>query len=294
MTELSEYQFELGGVVFGRGCPVTIDGDGFDPGTDEPTAQDVFDGFTESVAFGEDKRTPALWVWAMHTDEARTSEDAIADERELALAWRNAVNVREAGTAAALRYNIGHRTRVVFGRPRRFAGGKPSSLIYGLVGIVADFQRADNLFYADQEESITVAAPPQENYGLMTPLISPITTLAGSPVFGVTPQVGGDVPAPFLATIEGPIVNPKLSTDSWELELLTSIPDGMSVTISTYPWGMRAVRSDGANLSGYFTAQSRLSKARLAVGGESIRLDGIDSSGTASATIRWRAAYTTI
>lgn len=298
MTVLEDYQFELGGVVFGYGLPVHVDGEGFDPGTDEPETQDVFNGFTESFAFGVDSRQPAVWTWAAHTDFARNAVDAVAASTELNKAWLTAVDPRLPGDVAALRYAFAGRTRVVYGRPRRFYSTKTNTMLYGVIDITAEFARADNLFYDDELQQITMGLQPQQSLGFTTPIVFPLTTLTGAPPLGTTPVIGGDVPAPFIATINGPtsgsVARPKLSTDSWELELDVTIDAGESITINTYPWGMRAVRSDGANISGRFTGKSRLSRARLAVAGETIRFDAIDSSGTATATIAWRRAYSTI
>ncbi|MBC7760720.1 MAG: hypothetical protein H7201_02765 [Candidatus Saccharibacteria bacterium] len=297
MAILQDYQSELGGVAFGYGLPVAVDGEGFDPGTDDPETQDSFTGFTESYDFGVDSLQPASWAWGMHTDLAQFSDDAIRDSAALEIAWKTACDRRDPGAVAALRYAIGGRTRVVYGRPRRYSSTKTNSMIYGVINITSEFQRADTLFYGDDLSSITLNMQPQQSLGLMSPIVSPITTLVGAPPLSTTSVIGGDVPAPFTATINGPssgsITNPKISNGQWELQLLTSIASGQSVTISTYPWAMNAIRSDGAYLSS-FTAKSRLSKARLAVAGETLRLDGIDSSGTATATVQWRRAYSTI
>ena len=298
MAILQDYQFELGGVAFGYGLPVAVDGEGFDPGTDDPETQDSFTGFSESLDFGVDSLQPASWAWAAHTDKAINDLEAVEASRQLEIAWRTACDRRDPGAVAALRYAMAGRTRVVFGRPRRYSSTKTNSMIYGLIDITSEFQRADTLFYGDDVKAITLRMQPQESRGFVSPIVSPITTLIGATSLSSTSMIGGDEPAPFIATINGPssgsITNPRISNGQWELQLLVSIAAGESVEISTYPWAMRATRNDGASVSGRFTAKSRLSKARLAVAGETLRLDGIDSSGTATATVQWRTAYSTI
>lgn len=298
MTALQDYQFELAGVVFGYGCPVAVDGEGFDPGTDEPEVQDAFNGFTESNAFGVDSRNPATWLWAAHTDKALNAVDAVAADQALNLAWLKAVDFRVAGDVAALRYRMAGRTRVVYGRPRRYHSDRTNAMLYGVVNITSEFARSDTLFYGDEIDEISLAMQPPITTGFETPFTFPLATGAGAPSLSVTPPNDGDVPAPFVATIVGPqsgsITNPRLSTANWELELRTEIQAGQQVVIDTHAWAMSATRSDGADLSGRFSAKSRLSKARLAVAGETVRFDGIDSSGTATAKIAWRPAYSTI
>lgn len=294
MTVLSNYQFEIGGVVFGIGAPVAVDTDGFSTGSDDVSSQDQSRGVTDSLAFGEDFRTPSSWSWELHTDQSTEPEDAIADFAVLGRVWRGNLYRRTPSVVTPLRYAIGNRTRVVYGRARNWAEEKTNRILSGYMAVTCDFQRADIYFYDDQIQSTSVTILPAVRLGLVTPLVSPITTLSGGSREGTIPAVGGDVSAPFEATIYGPILNPKISTVNWELQLLTSIPAGMSVTISTYPWALRVVRSDGANLSGLLSAKSRLSRARLDPAGETLYFDGTDGTGTASCQINWRPTYTTM
>lgn len=294
---LSDYQFELGGVRFGKGCPVELDDEGWDVGADDPQSQDVFNSVTDSFAFGDDALQPSIWTWALHTDDARSIDEALADDRELDLAWKTSYDRRRPGSLAELRYAFAGRTRLVYGRPRRYASGKTNRIMRGYLQITAEFARADTLFYGDEVVTATIGLQPPAAYGLVSPITSPITTLTNTPTLSTTPAVGGDVPTPFIATIHGPttgsLTNPKISTDTWQLELLTTIEAGSSITIDTHPWVSKATRSDGAVVSS-FSARSRFSKARLAPEGETLRFDGIDSSGTATCQIAARPAYMTI
>lgn len=293
MTVLQPYQFEINGYAFGRDLDVSTNDDGFDSGTDTAESQDVFNRYFDSIAFGEDAVSPAPWMWELHTDTARSAADSLNHLRDFGVAWKSAVERRVPGAVAALRYNIGGRTRVIFGRPRPLGLTTDNSIIAGHVGITAEFARSDILFYDDevQETTITLVAP--VGGGLITPLVTPLTTVSSAPNSATIPLIGGDEPAPFEATFRGPITNPVLRGGDWEVRLAYSISDNESVTVSSYPWGARAVRDDGANLSGRL-GSTRLYEARLDPAGETLQLDGIDSTGTASCTIAWRRAYQTI
>jgi hypothetical protein len=293
MTDLADYTFQFQGIVFGLGQPVAVDGDGWDIGTDDVNNQDAFNIFGDSVSFGEDSREPAVWSWTGHTDLARFADDALEAVRQLGKRWL-AKDLRKPGVVVPLYYGVGGRTRVVFGRPRTFSNTMDNGIIKGNIPVQFEFKRADTLFYSADVLSIDISVDEQESTGFIMPATFPLTSLTPIGQPGTIVAVGGDEPAPFAAEIRGPVVNPKISTADWEVQLILEIEAGESVFVSTYPWGTRAIRSSGADVSGHFGAQSRLSKARLDPAGETIEFDGIDSSGTASCTIVWRPAYSTI
>jgi hypothetical protein len=290
---LSDYQFEINGVVFGKGCPVAADAEGFDTGVDSHEAQDAFNAFNDSLSFGRDAVNPSQWAWAAHTDKALTPGEALEAGRQLGVAWNDRVLRQTPGAVAALRYCIDGRTRVVYGRPRSFAQVMSNQIIYGVIPMNLEFQRADTLHYGDELHTFSVSGRPSTIAGFKTPIKTPLTTIGAVPTTDSLPGFGGDAPAPFEATFTGG-TNPKLFTDAWEIQLDTSLADEQSITVSTYPWGIRAIRDDGARMPGVLSMKTRLSKARLDPAGESLRFSVVDSSGRASCTIAWRTAHTTI
>lgn len=294
MTELADYTFQFQDLVFGLGQPVAVDGEGWDIGTDSVEDQDAFNIFGDSVSFGTDSREPALWSWTGHTDLARFSDDALEATRQLGRRWL-AKDLRQPGVVVPLFYAVGGRTRVVFGRPRTFSQTMDNGIIKGNIPVQFEFKRADTLFYGNELFGVDISIDPQESTGIETPLTFPLTTLSTIANPGTIASVGGDELAPFTAQIHGPVTNPRISNASgdWELQLMITLEADEYVTISTYPWGARAVRNDGAQVSAW-SAQSRLSKARLNPDGETLHFDGIDSSGTATCSISWRPAYSTI
>lgn len=293
MIELKDYQFEIGGVVFGYGCPVASDGEGFDPGVDSIEGQDVFNSFSDSMTFGVDGVSPSPWAWAAHTDKALTPEDALEAVRELGAVWNRRAVRRTAGETIPLRYRIGGRTRVVWGRPRAFGNVLNNQMIYGVIPLNLEFQRADTLYYGDDVYTFTLAARPSTTPGFKVPFRAPLITAGSAATDDILSSFGGDAPAPFTATFTGG-TNPRLYTDDWEIQLDATLLEGESITVNTYPWGARAVRNDGVRMPGVLSMKTRLSKARLSPDGESLNFSAVDSSGTATCTVAWRAAHTTI
>lgn len=293
MIELKDYQFEIGGVVFGIGSPISVEAEGFDPGVNEFTVQDVANAYNDSLSFGRDYVTPSVWAWQAFTtadDEAA----ALAAVRELASVWNDRELRRTPGAVTALRYRINGRTRTIFGRPRPLGQVMTNKLLHGEVPLSLEFQPVDILHYGDEVQTFNVKGQPSSVAGFTTPIVTPLTTIAGTPTTDSLPTFGGDEPAPFEAVFTGPATNPKLYTDEWELQLMTTIAENRSITVSTYPWGARAVRDDGVRLPGILSVKSRPSQARLDPAGQQVRFSAIDSTNTADVTIRWRQAYTTI
>lgn len=291
---LADYQFSLDGVVFGYGAAVGVPADGFQPDGDEYTVQDNERPSSDSIAFGEDYRTPGDWSWTLHTNDAEDDVAAMAAMKDLELAWRGDATRRFPSKVSELRYAIAGRTRIVYGRPRRWAPSFDNRILSGYREVDCDFRRADTLFYDDEFKTSAVTIVQSVGNGLTAPIISPVTTLQGAAREGTLPAIGGDVPAPFRATINGPVSRPSITGVGWSIELDMVIAAGDTVVISTYPWEMRATLNGNTNVSGRLSANTRLSKARLAPTGETVYFNGIDNTGGATCTIFWRPAYSTM
>jgi hypothetical protein len=278
--------------VFGHGRPVSVEGEGFDPGEDTFTSQDVENAFTDSLAMGVDSVSPSQWSWEGFTI-ADEPHEALAAVAELGRAWNDVKLRRTPGAVAPLRYRIDGRTRVVFGRPRPFSGIYSNKMLHGEIPVHFEFQPADTLHYGDEVQTFDVAGTPTTTPGFTFPLAFPFTSQGDSEGSAAFPPFGGDAPAPFTATFAGG-TNPRLTGDGWEIQLDTTLLEGESITVSTYPWGVRALRNDGAHVGGLLSMRTRLTRARLDPAGGPVQFSAIDSSGTASCTIAWRPAYTTI
>lgn len=294
---MSDYQFEFEGRRFGLHLPVATTKDGFSPGEHSLESSDGTFRQSNARAFGIDSWTPGEWTWELHTDDAADAATALADMAELERAWKEAARSPFAGDVRELRYEIAGRERVVFGRPSQWTPNV-NGLNYGYIEAQAVFRLADLNHYGELRTS-SVSMVPATPGGLVSPLVSPLTTLAGGSRAGSlsSQAVGGDTPAPFRATIaagSSALTNPVLRGEGWRIALGLTLAPGHSVTISTYPWEFGVTREDGAFLNGSLTPDSRLSKARLDHQGETLFFDGIDSSGTATCSVQWRPAYTTL
>lgn len=291
MATLNEGEFELDGFGFGgEGHGVVVPPSGFDPGSASLDTQDGSNPVGDGLLMGRDFVRPPLWGFTLLTN-ADTASDALDNLEALQAKWR-ADNVRQSpGAFSTLRYQLGGRTRRVYGRARRFSTAINTTLWSGLTGAVADFQLVDPLFYDDAQRSQTVSIVPASVGGVLSPLIGPITTLAGGPRQGVIADVGGSAPTPIYATIRGPITNPWVSGPGFKLQLNTSLGSGQYVTFDARPWAMTVRRNDGASLAGKLSRTSRLTDAKLRPGSCELLFGGSDPTATATCTVTWRPAF---
>ncbi len=293
MIELDDYQFEYEGVVFGIGTALSVDAEGFNPGVNSFTSQDVENGFTDSISMGRDSVAPSEWTFEAFTT-GDTPAEARAAIRALGRVWNDPELRRAPGEVRPLRYCIDGETRVVFGRPREFGQTLSNKILHGEIPLELHFQPADTLSYADEEVTLDVLDAPVVTDGFTTPFTTPLLTKAAAPVSGSLPAFDGDIAVPLAVTFTGPALNPRIYTTEWQLGLSIALAEGESVTIETYPWNVRTLRADGVRMPGVMSTASRPSLARLRPQGETIRFHALDSSGTASCQIRFRPANTTI
>lgn len=302
MTILSDYQFELlpsddavNGVVFGIGSGgVDMEDGGFLPGDDDWTTDDAEDQFSGVTQFGRDRLKGPIHGFNLFTNvtDENGALDAIATLRS---AWRALAIRQDPGAVLPIRYRLNGRQRRFYGRPRRFAA-PPSNLIQGgYVPITTDFQAADGFYYDDTEqtESITMRASVGESdTGMIFPVTFPVTSIpigSGEGAF----VVGGDAPAYPIIRINGPITNPRVQTDAWELSLGISLSADQYVEVDTRPWKKTVRLNGGASAANALSAnpKQRLGDIRLQPGTTQVSLWGSSLSGSPTCTIRWRNTY---
>lgn len=292
MPVLSDGGFELDGFQFGGEFDsVVVQPGGFDPGTTDWRVQDQDSPSGDGVTFGRDLLSGPTWGFTFLTNEY-TAADALNSLEALAGLWLGNANRSVPGAVSVLRYNIGGRTRRVYGRPRRWSLGVTPDLWGGVAPVIADFRREGALHYDDELRTISVGIVPASTGGLLAPLASPLSTASGGARSGVIDSVGGTAPAPFIALIHGPITNPWIAGPGWRFDFLTTLAYDQSLAIDTRPWAKTILRQDGASLAGtLIRASTALSDARLLPGGAELTFGGIDATGTATCLVSWRPTY---
>lgn len=291
MADLSERQYELGGVVFGDLTP--IQSDDIELGEADARDGDRANPGQDGGQFGIDYRDGRTLSFELWTDTT-TAQDARAALAALQRQW-SADTVRLTPRAVTpLRFRMpGSDTVVVYGRPRRFTPAGQRTRDQGVIDLVATFRTADRLFYADTEQSISLDLVASGGGGISWPVAWPIAW-ASSGQRQDTVVNAGDAPTWPIITINGPVAQPsvELVGTGRSLRLDTTIASDQALTIDTRPWARTILRGDGASFAGAARGAA-LADFQLPVGETVIAYRGTDLSGQSTCTITWRDATET-
>jgi hypothetical protein len=279
MTALNDHQFELldagagSGLVFGYGCTIALDEDGFLPAGDDYEDQDQNDPYRGIVRQGRDVRTPQPWGFNLYVDVKDTPEEDGTDE-SVALeamstvrkAWAAPVS-RQANGPCILRYKIAGRVRRIFGRPGKLAISVNNRILGGYIPITTEFRPLSAYTYDD---------------------VASTHSLAEGSTFAAT--IGGELEAWPILTFNGPLTNPSFITDDWTLALTCDIADGDSVVVDLRPWSLGVtLTSDGTQVPDYLDPTIRLSNLSFEPGDLNLSLDA--DSGTGTCDVEWSNTY---
>lgn len=251
----------------------------------------------DGVGFGEDYssgKTIAFDIGVATWDEGLNAHEAGADALEnLEREWKNPIYRTRATAYAMLRSRaVPGRTRVAYGRPRRYAEATNRLTHKGFSTVLCDFQTIDGRWYDDVEDSNTSNLVQPPTGGFKSPIKAPIVTSPPAVSVGRSITVGGTVPTWPVVEIYGPISQPVVTLGPLVIAFTGQLLDGESVTFDPRPWSRTVLRNDGASFAGklgYQTPPLRL--CSLPPGEHAFNLAGNDETGTASATVRWRNAY---
>lgn len=291
MSTLEDFQFELDGYVFGNGLPIFVDEDGFDPGDMDWAVQDTQNAINGSTMFGRDVTTASTWTFALHTN-TETPEDALAELDAMGAVWLQ--EQEDSRAVNALRYCLGGRTRVVYGRPRKFTYKMNNRFLSGYVPPMATFVRADSLHYDDTPKQLDLKIAPSIAGGFVFPTAWPITF--DRPADFVNPSavvVGGTGKTAPIVTFYGPVTNPSIQIGDFLLALDGSIGEGGSVEVDMRPWA-QTVKRRGNAAAVRLGRDVRLARGRLAPGSYDALFRGTDTTGMARCRVVWRDAWKTI
>lgn len=300
-----DYHFEIlpnegtgDGVPFGIGLDVSLDAEGFAPGSTDWAVQDAEDPSSGVTMFGRDRLLGPVWNWQLHVNRT-DADEAIETLGVFKTAWR-ALHIRNTpGAVVALRYRVGGRTRRIYGRPRRFEAPPTNQILSGYVPVSVDFKCVDDFTYEDQETTVTLSLgedledPTQDTGGgFIFPVTFPVATLPPTRE-RIQVSVGGDAPTYPIVRFNGPVVDPRLVTDDWTLSLGYTIPAGQYVEIDTRPWRQTVMLNGATSVAGRLGRRQRLSKVYFNPGRFEAKYVGFSSS-SSTCVVRWAAAHNSL
>jgi hypothetical protein len=285
VEELADWQLELDGFRFG--CGTTIEVTEMDLGSAETRPQDADLSTVDARRFGRDQKRPATWSFVL-TIKERDRAAALVTLGGLEAAWDAEASRLRPGAVSELRYRLGDRVRLVYGRPRRFTPVL-TNLVFGRISVVCDFTRVDLLDYDDVEQVVPLTLGASQVGGFPTPWVSPIRSTASAQPRVNQIVVGGSTATWVTVVFDGSFTDPYVRVGGWRTALQRSIAFDETITVDPRPWVQAVTRQDGAHVSG-LSPDSRLSRMRLAPGTYDVELGAAASSGSATARLRWRDA----
>lgn len=296
VNDLKLGQYELGGsFVFGTRSRFLAANDflvntfDMDNGAIDDVDTDM--PMEDGTMFGIDIRGGQTLAWKIFL--WKRGQTALDDLGRFRRAWRGDDVRKRAGAVTTLRMNKQNRTRLVYGRPRRWT---PTfgAVERGWAPVTCDFKCVDECFYDDVQSfhSMSMSVPPTA--GLTAPFVTPLVVFQYQPAAGVF-IVNGDMDTWPIFTIQGPCVNPEIEIlNQYKFSMNVSLYHTDILTIDTRPWRRTVLLNGQLNRSGRFTADSAsLPDMQLRPGVHSMRYRAWDETLSSIATVGWRHAYST-
>lgn len=285
-------RFRLGGVEFsGESLDEELMVRVFEPGAINRHVGDKRRPQRHGMMAGKDFLTDATWAWGISARGNNLTEVLAADAK-LSAAW-TPPELLMPGVMVPLDYEIDGRWRRVYGRPGNYQGVTPDFIADSGIGhIDCEFRVMDTRFFSGDEHSARLTIVPATTGGLMAPLVAPLSTVRSS-----APRVGivlnaGVLETPLTVDFRGPVTNPYIKAAAgWEVRLNATLAYDEIVTVDAFNG---TITRNGNPAPALLTRSSRLSSVVLPPGYSDITFGGTDLTGTATATLRWRDAHTSI
>lgn len=233
-------QWQIGNTVMGHGTNIKVESADIKPY--DVDAQDYQVARSDEMRFGFDHFKPTtieLTLQVLHNRLLPSWEGTIPNFwhnmptiNDLAREWRGD-DVRNTWGQMKPLYvcsKLDEIPKVIYGRTGQFGYTFDDGYNNGeVVKAIAEFRRADTLAYGVEENSLEL-------------------NIGAAPVY--LTRTGGDGPDAWLRVLlYGPITNPIVTIGEQQLEMAISVPTGVVVEVSSYPWQRRAVDSDRVNVA---------------------------------------------
>lgn len=285
---LDPYQAQLGDLVMGAGTRYQNSAHPTGLGVEDIRAADVAIPYGPGIIAKGDhvaKRDVQLRFHILDDDGA-TRDPALVEQRLQALraAWAPVTQ------DVALHLRVADEERILYGRPRGCIADL-RKITQGRIMATCRFTGTDPYWYAVDELSAD-AALVEASGGLSFPATAPFTFGAGSTGNVIIATNPGTAPAPWTATLTGPITNPRVVNESTGALLELSAGGGLDLLVG------QTLELDSAQrsilLNGEASRYDRLSRASRwwslpPESSTTFRLAGLAGSG--AMTVRWRGAY---
>ena len=190
-------------------------------------------------------------------------------------------------------YPVSGAVRRTWGRGRKIVP------VYGLasqgtVPWTAQFQSADNTWYADIPQAIVLSQVPSYYGGMTFPVTPPFQWSYQGSQQSSTAVNAGPMPTWPVITFTGPVTNPVLTYVSTPVTVgyRGTVTAGAQLVIDTRPWARTALLG-GASVAGSLTGDPMIG-LQLWPGSTLMHLGGQDPTGTSTCIVSWYSATLSI
>jgi len=296
--ELTDWQYELGGVLMGAGTPIqVIETTGLgrasvrDNDADQPSMDGAFAGpdyyTSRQVQFDAAVRIPGDPAACHDLVDALQAQ---ADDPTVRLAG---------GVTMPLRMKRpGRPVKVLNGRLRK-VDPEYAKVIHGYVPLDLEFIATDPTFYADADSVTEIPLGWLTGGGFAAPVVAPIyvqsgTVAADRPGWATNNGTGNAWP---IIRITGPVATVTIThvESGRQLSFPTlNLSPGQWIEIDTRPGYCTITRENGGNASTLLAPSSRIDLFSLPPGQSEMRWTGFDNTNSARMRLTWRDAYTAL
>ncbi|MEU0624972.1 hypothetical protein ABZ329_29445 [Streptomyces rubiginosohelvolus] len=296
--ELTDWQYELGGVLMGAGTPIQVletTGLGRPPVRDADVDQPSMDGVFAGPDYYAARQVQIDAAIRIPGDPA-ACHDVVAALQ--AAADDPAVRLAGGVTMPFRMKRPGRPVKRLNGR-LRMQDPEYARVIHGYVPLDLEFIATDPGFYADEETTTEIPLGWLTGGGFAAPVVAPIfvqsgTTAADRPGWAHNHGTGHAWP---VIRITGPVANVSVihSTSGRRLDLPTlNLTADQWVQIDTRPGYRTVTRENGGNASTLLSAASRIDLFSLPPGPSEFRWTGFDNTNSSRLRLTWRDAYTAL
>jgi hypothetical protein len=301
--ELAPWQFEIGGVVLGKGTRIPI-GDIEGLGSPATRPQDVDNPTGDGTYPGQDfygPRTVRMEAGIKTPGDPTAAADLLA---RLELAVDDpAARTRPEGRAVLRGRWPGHGIRRMYGRLRRVEATSTANAVNGWIPLDIEFAGLlDPRWYADELSRLPLSLDQAADHKaddrtVEAPLCAPADCGNADPADRpgwITNN--GNVSAWPSIRIHGPVTRPRIwnTVTGRVLELDLSLRAGEWVEMETRPGTRWALRNGKVNVANDLTPASRLDLFSIPPGRSEIGWSAEDPTGTCRLDVSWRSAYTAL
>ncbi|WP_406172254.1 hypothetical protein [Streptomyces sp. NBC_00996] len=300
--DLAPWQFEIGGVVLGKGTRIPI-GNIEGLGSPGVRAQDVDNPTGDGTHPGQDfygPRTVRIEAGIKTPGDPTAAADLLA---RLELAVDDpAARTRPEGRAVLRGRWPGHGIRRLHGRLRRMEATSTANAVNGWIPLDIEFAALDPRWHADTPSHLALALDQAADHKDDDPsLPAPLCAPAGCGSADPDDRPGwitnhGNVSAWPSIRIHGPVTNPRIwnTATGRVLELGLELRAGEWVEMETRPGTCWALRNGVTNVANDLTPASRLDLFAIPPGRSEIGWSAEDPTGTCRLDVSWRSAYTAL